>query len=170
MTQTLKGITQDILALESLLLEAEGDLTNPALEEWMTINEENMAGKIDAYKHMMDHMEAGIEYFKQKAIEAVQARKIYENQIERMKERLRFTMTELTTSELIGTDYRFKLSKTKPKVIITDDQKIPVCYLTEKLEYTPNKEAIKIAIEKGEIIQGAHLEENYSLKPYFNKR
>lgn len=165
---TLKEILKDVHALEELLLENNGELV-PVLQDWMTINENNLKTKVDSYAYFVSHLENGAEYFKQKSIEATNARKIYENQILKLKEYLKIVMTELTTDELKGEMYRYKLVKSKPVVIIKDEMSLPAIYMNEKIELYPDKESIKKDIENGIKIPGAELQENYALKCFLNK-
>lgn len=167
--QTLAVILKEANALEELLLESEGELS-PILSEWMVINEQNMATKVDNYKHFFDKLELSCEYFKKKENEIRDARKAYENFILRLKENLKFTMESMTVSELKGHDYRFKLSRAKAKVVITNEGAIPSDYVREKITYEVNKDAIKKAIDEGIVVPGASLEESVSLRSYVNTK
>ena len=50
------------------------------------------------------------------------------------------------------------------QTIIDDLDQVPKQYKTVKVETTPDKTAIKKAIQEGEIIEGAHLEEKNNLQ------
>jgi hypothetical protein len=50
------------------------------------------------------------------------------------------------------------------QTIIDDLDQVPKQYKTVKVETTPDKTAIKKAIQEGEIIKGAHLEEKNNLQ------
>jgi hypothetical protein len=166
---TLKSIRADIIALEELLLENEGEV-NDTLETWLVINEKNLSVKTDAYHYMIDQLEQGVDFFKSKAEEANQARKQYESLIDRMKNNLKFTMQELNTDEIRGEEYRYKLSRSKPKVEITSEDKLPASYLKEKIVYSADKDLIKEDLDKGIEIDGARLIESYSLRSYLVKK
>ena len=168
MSDTLKSIRSDIIALEELLLENNGEV-NETLETWLQINEKNLAVKIDAYVYFLDQLEQGAAFFKSKSEEALQAKKQYEAMIERMKNNIKFTMQELNTDELRGNEYRYKLSRSKPKVEVNEEQ-IPASYLKEKITYSADKDLIKQDLDKGIEIEGARLIENYSLRSYLIKK
>lgn len=169
MSESLKSIRADIIALEQLILENEGEV-NETLETWLEINETNLAVKTDAYKFFIDQLEQGAEFFKAKEKEANQARKQYENLIERMKANLKFTMQSLNTDELRGNEYRYKLSKSKPKVEILDEEKLPAMFLKEQVIYSPDKDMIKTELESGNPVEGARLVESYSIRNYLIKK
>jgi len=167
--QTLPALLKEAHAIEELLIETDGEMI-PVLTEWMTINEQNMATKIDSYKYVFDKLESGCEFFKKKEEEMRNARKSYENYIQRLKENLKFTMESLTVSELKGHDYRFKLQRIKPKVVILNESVLSAEYIREKITLEVDKTAIKEAFDKGIEVVGATLEEGVSLRSYVNKK
>lgn len=166
---SLKSIRADIIALEELLLENNGEV-NETLETWLDINEKNLAVKIDSYHYFIDQLEQGAAFFKAKSDEALNAKKQYEAMIDRMESNIRFTMGSLNVDELRGSEYRYKLSRTKPKVEIVDEDKLPASYLREKVTYSADKDLIKQHLDNGETIEGARLVENYSLRSYLIKK
>jgi len=166
---TLKTIRADILALESLLIENDAEI-NSTLEEWMKINEQNLAEKIDGYYLLISHLETSCEFYKEREKEAYTVRKTYENQISRMKDNIKFTMSELDTLELKGNNYRYKLSLSKPKVVINDDSKIPNEYIVETIIRNVDKDLVKHALDLGIELEGVSLEQTQSLRSYLNKK
>lgn len=169
MTRSLVEIVKDNIALEELLLEADGELC-PTLEEWMIITEQNKIEKVDAYKSFIEHLEKGSEYFAAKAIEAHKLKKAYDSQIERLKNNLKWSMQQLGVEELAGTDYKYKLSTSKPRVDVYDETKLPEMYTRIKTTVEPNKDVIAKSLEIGIVIPGARLVEGKTLRSYPNKR
>lgn len=167
--QTLPALLKEAHAIEELLIETEGEM-NPILSEWMTINDQNMVTKIDSYKYVFDKLESGCEFFKKKEEEMRRARKSYENYIQRLKEHLKFTMESLTVSELRGNNYRFKLQRSKPIVVILNESVLSAKYIREKITLEVDKKAIKEDFDKGIEVVGATLEESVSLRSYVNKK
>lgn len=86
-------------------------------------------------------------------------KKTAENAEKRAKEYLQLVLhgEKLTTSK-VAVSYRKSKS-----VEITDDKKIILKFMTKKETYAPDKKAIKEAIEKGEIVDGASLVESVSM-------
>lgn len=58
-----------------------------------------------------------------------------------------------------------KVKKNAPKTIIENETELPKCFIRRvtKVETSPDKTAIKKAIQAGEIVPGAHLENSYSV-------
>jgi hypothetical protein len=57
-----------------------------------------------------------------------------------------------------------KIRKNPPKVVIHCADAIPDEYLKKTITYTPDKMAIKEALEVGEDVPGAHIEQGEGLK------
>ena len=98
------------------------------------------------------------------AIGNMQARmKSKQNQAMRLKAYLSDLM--LKTGETKVSDPFVALSFRKSVSVVVDDQEaLPTDCITQKVTYTPNKTAIKKAIQAGEQVTGAHLSENRNLQ------
>lgn len=83
--------------------------------------------------------------------------------IDRFKNYVKECMVTLEQSKLDFGIGSFSLRKST-STEITDLEKIPKEYLTEKVEIKPNKTEIKKALQNGEVIEGAVLQENMSLQ------
>lgn len=167
--RSLVAIVKDFNALDELLIEQSGEVC-PTLEQWMQINEHNMAEKVDNYKLYIEHLESRNEYFKGIKDQANQAQNIFKNMVSRMKENLKYAMASLGTDELRGDMYRFKLSKPKSKLTITDAEKIPLEFTKEVTEIQIDMEAIEKAISEGREVPGVTIETNQSLLSYSNTK
>ena len=169
MSETLKSLVKDLNALEELIIENDGQVCE-TLEVWMQINETNVATKVDGYNFLIARLEKSAEFFKDKEAEYYAARKVYENQVIRMKAYVKDTMFAMGLDELKGNEYRFKLSKSKPKVIIDNVEELPLEYTREKITIEVDKDGIKKALDEGIEIKGASLETSFSLRSYLIKK
>jgi len=169
MSETLKELVRDLNALESLVIENDGQICE-TLEAWMEINETNVATKVDSYNFLIARLEKGSEFFKEKEAEYYAARKVYENQILRMKNYVKDTMFAMGLDELKGNEYRFKISKLKPKIVINNIEELPLEYTREKITIEVDRDSIKKALDEGLKIKGASLETSYSLRSYLIKK
>lgn len=160
---SLIKITQNIINIENQILDNDGVLSEE-LESFLTISQNNLATKIDDYSYLIDRLEKSIELFKAKKEEAARAQKSYENIIDTMKERLKFAMSEMNTSELSGNEYKYKLARSKSKIKVIDESVIPIDFIREKVTYEVDKEKIYNALENGVHIDGVILEETQSLR------
>jgi hypothetical protein len=66
--------------------------------------------------------------------------------------------------EIITDNGVMKIRKNPPKVVIHCAPAIPDEYLKKTITYTPDKMAIKEALEVGEDVPGAHIEQGEGLK------
>lgn len=171
--KSLAVLVDDQLALDNLLLEVAGDITNPETEEivhnWISEVKSGIATKVDSYEFKQEAIKSQIEKFKSRAEMFTAAARALANLSESLKDRLKFAMLELDATELNGNLFRYKLSNSKPTVQIYDESKLPKKFLKSKTTYSPDKEAIKAAIDAGEPVSGACLEMGFTLRVYASK-
>lgn len=74
----------------------------------------------------------------------------------------------LLDSDLEGDIYKFKLSKAAHKVVIDDELLLDQGYMRTKTIVEIDKKAIGEDLKKGYMVNGAHLEDNYSLRKSIN--
>jgi len=167
--RSLIAIVKDFNALDELLIEQEGELC-PTLENWMQINEQNLAEKVDNYKLYIEHLESRNDYFKNIKDQANQAQNIFKNMVSRMKSNLKFSMQSMGTNEINGELYRFKLGKPKLKIFITNSEDIPLKFTKEVTKIEIDMDEIEKAVAAGEIVPGVAIEETSSLLSYANTK
>jgi len=165
--KSLMSLVKDHHKLDEDLFKADGELS-AEMEEFLQITEKGLAQKVDSYKMYMDHLEYRSEYFKNLAIQALQYEKSFLNQIKRMKEILRFTMLQMQTNELKGEQYRFALTEPSAKLVIENEELVPVKFTKEEIIFKMDRDAIKAALESGEAVAGAKLETTNQLRQYVN--
>lgn len=163
---TLLALVDVFNHLDQKLIESAGEMT-PELETALAITEENMREKVDNYAYYIDHLESRAEYFKSIEANARAARQIFENQKERLRERLKFAMANLNRTDLEGDDFRYKLSPTKPRLVI-DEKVLPDQYKVVTVTQVPDKDAIQKDLILGMKIEGCHFEESKALRRYVN--
>lgn len=154
--------------IENMLIESGGELT-PEMESLLSLNPKTISEIVDIKYMSLERMEASVEMFKKKAeqfekiaISLDQARKY-------INESIKQYMVESGKKELKGNDYQFKLSGAAPKVQIVDESKLDSCYKKEKVEIQIDKKRIAEDLKKGIPVEGAILEESYSLRKSLTK-
>lgn len=162
MDKTLYEITNNSRDIVVKLMENGGELT-PELEEELKNIEVVLSHKIDAYQEVIRRAEHEVDYWKQREDEAKSVRKSCENIVDKLKSYIKHGMITLQRQELVGQYARFFLKRSKPSLKIIDETVIPPMYFEEKLVRTLNKDKLRYDIENGIIINGAVLEESYSL-------
>ncbi len=168
MKETLRTLVQQSNDLMSQLAEAGGELT-PELESQLAHVELSLPEKIDSYSHLMDKLDLEIEMWKQKADFYYSIAKSCKNVKERLKENIKFAMQEMTVSEIKGNDVRFKLSNSKPTLLI-DEELIDPLYTSQVTTTVIDKKRIEEDLKNGVPVAGARLVENVSLRTYANRR
>lgn len=87
MNRRLHEVAADFLALESLMIEAGGEVT-PEVEAWMAENSANLETKVDGYAALIAEWEADVAKWKAEEARVAAHRKAMENAAARLKARL----------------------------------------------------------------------------------
>ena len=163
MNKTLFSINEDTLRINAMLEEMEGEIT-PELEELMAINDANLTEKAGQYRNAIMNNKADIEAAKAE-IKRLQAfvkgkERANDNMSQRMDDALKLRgLTELKLDGGVGGRYSYRSSR---QVVVDDESIIPDTLCTFKREVS--KTAIKDAIEAGEDVAGAHIEDKQNLQ------
>jgi len=154
--ETLYSLTQDYKNLLDLAGSAEP-------EEIETFNDtlEAVLGQIevkaDGYAVVMSEIEgrANIVAKEINRLKAIEDRLVATHK--RMKDRLKSAMEELHTNEIKTDLHRFKIVKNGGKLPLVIDGGVPESF--QRVEYVDDKEKIRKALESGECLTFAHLED-----------
>jgi hypothetical protein len=165
MSKTLTQIRESNRLIESLL-EAQDGLVTPELETLMSDVSQALPEKIDSYYHVRERIKSEITYLNARETELRNHRKSLENAEARLSENLKYHMKQTGETELLGNDYRFKLSASKPKLIIENENALPAGYVQEVVVKEPQKDRIKEDLEMGLTVPGAKLEQSNQLRSY----
>jgi hypothetical protein len=159
-------ITQEFLALASLIEDAGGEATDEVMEE-LAISRENFQHKAEGYARLILKWESEIDAASAE-IKRIQAiKKTKENAAARLKDTLKAALLIFGQEDAKGVK-RFetplvKLSTRKSTSIeITDEAALPEEAFIFKKEVS--KTAIKELLESGMEIEGAAVKENVSLQ------
>jgi len=166
MNKPLAVLINETNLLEQMLVESQGTIT-PEIEKYLAVKESQLPEKVDGYSLVMDRFEHLEAYYKQRADFFSQVADQCKAVRERLKENIKYAMKDLGTDEVAGFDVRFKLQKVKPKLVVDDEAKIPKEYYKTVITESLDKEKLKEDLAIGKI-EGAHLEESFSLKTYAN--
>jgi len=166
MNSTLWNITQEFLALASIIEEAGGEATDELMEE-LAISRENFSHKAEGYAKLILKWDSEIDAAAAE-IKRIQAiKKTKENSVGRLKETLKAALLVFGQEDAKGVK-RFetplvKLSTRKSYAVeITDENALPEdCFVIKK---EVSKTAIKEMLEAGAEIDGASMKENISVQ------
>ena len=157
--ETLYSLTQDYKNLLDLAGSADP-------EEIETFNDtlEAVLGQIevkaDGYAAVMSEIEgrANIVAKEINRLKAIEDRLVATHK--RMEERLKTAMEEIGTKEIKTDLHRFKIVGNGGKVPMTVDKGcVPDEYMKKEVKMIPNKDKIRKALESGERLTFAHLED-----------
>jgi len=165
--RTLFEIGADAAALDALLEELEGDLSDPevcaAIDDWLHETQGNLETKLDGYAALIRKCEARASARKEEARRLAELAKTDENKAARLKERLKYFFEAQGLQKVETSRYKISLAVNGGKVpLLVDDnadwEKIGSMspdFVVTRVE--PNKEALREALEDVETVPGAVL-------------
>lgn len=165
--KSLPQLVQTSQVLIQALLESNGEIT-PEIEAALIEVDVKLPQKIDNYQAVLDRLDMESEYWSARAESFAKMAKGCKSAKERLKDSLKFAMKALETDELIGNDCRFKLSNSKPKMII-DQIELEPSYYMQVTTTEVDKKKIEEDLKLGVPVKGARLEEVKSIRSYLNK-
>ena len=141
--------TMDLTVLEECLQTIEADIT---------VKCENGIGLIRSLENLRDGM-------KTKAQRLTERQRIIDNRIRSIKEWYQRNLDAMGKSKVETLRGTMAVQNNPPSLKVTDERKIPICYLTlVPARYEVDKDAVKTALKAGEEVPGAHLEQGRSLR------
>ena len=151
---TLYELTQDVLALQSLLEEGEID------EQVFRDSVESMGVdvKIENICKMMKNLEAKAAAYKQEIDRMTARKKTLENGVQRLKDSLMLHMTAVNAKKVETGLFTVSVGSSK-SVSIWDETMLPEEYLIPQPAKVQKTEIAK-ALKSGEEVPGAELVEN----------
>lgn len=157
MTQTLYEMSLATQTLFEMLMNDEID------EQTFNDTVEGMGAieKVEGYCQMISQINAEVEMFKNEIDRLTKRKKSLENNANWLKGQL-LNFYNANGGEKIKAGTFVVLTKKSTYVDIFDESKIPKKYCTVKV--TPNKTAIKKAIDSGIKVRGANLQERENLQ------
>ena len=164
--QSLMQISQDMLALDDLIAECGGDVSDPrvaeAIDAWVAELQGNMSGKVDGYAALITEMERRAEVRLAESARLAARARVDENAAKFLMMRLKTAM-DFHGLKKIETD-RFTVSVVnnggKAPVVIDDPHAVPLPMTrTIPARVEPDKDRIRQALENGEAVPGCTLGE-----------
>lgn len=156
----LFNIQQQYLSLAHQL--SEGEVT-PELEQELIINQEQLQEKAVNYGYVIKQLghEVNAVDIEIKRLQDIKKRN--EKAIERMETAISNAMQLYGIEKVDSSFLKLSFRKSESVEIVNDAQLSPQ-YTTTKTTITPNKVAIKEALKRGEVVEGAILVTNQNLQ------
>jgi len=140
-----------------------GEISQEQFAESLMKVEENKiekCGNAICYLNMLKH---NIENMKAEEKRINTMRKSLESRTKNIEETFTYVLSRMGDKEIITRYGIMKIRKNPPSVVIDDETKIPAKYTSQKITITPDKTKIKKAIQNGENVEGARLEQGEKL-------
>lgn len=154
---TLLEIGADRLAWAALLEEIGGDVSEAdaeaAIDAWLAENTNALNTKLDAYGALMREWENRAAFRREEAQRLIGLATVDENNVKRLKERLRWFFEAQGISKVETPHFRFSLAQNGGKVPVSvtiPADALPEPYRVERVSYSANTDAIRAALEAGE--------------------
>lgn len=156
----LFNIKQEYLALAHQL--SEGEVT-PELEQALIINEAQLQEKATNYGYVIKNFEYEVDAIDNEIKRLKELKERREKAIDRMKQSVTNAMQLYGIEKVESSFLKLSFRKSESVEVINDAQLLPE-FTTTKVTTTPNKTAIKEAIKRGEVVEGAVLVTNQNLQ------
>jgi hypothetical protein len=156
----LFNIKQEYLALAHQL--SEGEVT-PELEQALIINEAQLQEKATNYGYVIKNFEYEVDAIDNEIKRLKELKERREKAIDRMKQSVTNAMQLYGIEKVESSFLKLSFRKSESVEVINDAQLLSE-FTTTKVTTTPNKTAIKEAIKRGEVVEGAVLVTNQNLQ------
>jgi hypothetical protein len=165
--KSLLALVQESNDLEKKLIEAGGELT-PELEAALEVKEIQLPEKVDGYNAIIDRFEWIKKSYKERADFFLGLAKSSQSLIDRLESNLKIAMQAAGVDEIEGVDYRFKLQKSPPSVVIEDEAKVDGAYKVTETITKIDKKRMAEDLKLGIPVEGAKLNQGSYVKAYSN--
>lgn len=165
MGQTLFEISADMQALDELLAECDGQIDSPEVEailcKWADDVTQNFEDKVDNYAALIKTMQARAEIRKAEADRLRARAKVDENTANSLRQRLQMVFENRGMKKIETARFQIGIAKNGGLQPMDVDE-TRIAYFPEsckKIIISPDKEAIRKALESGEEVPGCALRE-----------
>ena len=110
--QTLNDIIRKFQDLENLIMESDGEITDD-LENILLQNDEDLSKKLDGYEKFSRYLKGQVEYLKTAEEQYSKRRKVLDNSINRIKERMLNAMLIVGKDKIKTTEYNFSVGNSE---------------------------------------------------------
>lgn len=158
--KSLYNISKEAIELASQL--EEGELT-PELQNALSINQNELEEKAINYAYAVKSIESDIDIISEEIARLTALKKAKTSAVDKMKDAVLNAMQIYGIEKVTSPTLSLSVRRSESVIVPMQDFLNPK-FLTVKNVYTPDKIAIKKAIESGQKVEGAFIKENYSLQ------
>jgi hypothetical protein len=151
-------------AFQSIVdMVADGELTQEDFQQALAELEQSKVEKCGNAICYLNMRKQAIEAMKAEEKRISTQRKMLEKGNKSLEEAFAYVLKNMGDKEVITKYGVMKVRKNPPSVVIDDLSKVPTKFQHQKIEVTIDKTAIKKAIQSGEKVDGAHIEQGEKL-------
>jgi len=159
----LLQITDDMQALDDLLAEVGGDVTDPKVSEivdaWFAEIDANLTGKVDNYAALISTMRARADIRRAEAERLARRAQVDEASADWLAARLLAALDARGMKKLETDRYAVSVVGNGGKAPLLLDGEVPADWTKTVTRTEPDKERIRLAIEAGQALPFARLGE-----------
>lgn len=153
-------LTGNYLQIQELI-EA-GDFDADILADTLEGVVGDIEDKADGYAKVMKNLKKDADGMKAEEKRITEKRRAIENHISSLKKNLEHAMIVIDNKKFKTDLFSFNVQKNAPSLVLDDDTAVDTRFI--KVIQSIDKAAIKKALENGEVIAYAHLEQSESLR------
>lgn len=162
--RSLFNITEDMLALERILHEAGGDISDPDVEAavngWFDELQGDLETKVENYCSLIRDIDIRAANRKREEERIRGLRQVDENMVKSLKSRMQQALDFIGVKRVNTDLFRVTVANNGgKKPLVLDESGIPPEYITVRQIEEPNKDLIRQQLEKGTDLPFAALKE-----------
>lgn len=160
--KTIFNITDDFLTIMRMADEMDGEIT-PDIETALELNQNNLSQKATNYVGYIKTIESDIDAIDAEIKRLTALKKAKQNRVEWMRGTLANAIDVICGGKFETSIFKLSIRRNK-SVDVVNENMVPAVFMNEKITRTPNKTAIKSAIESGVPVDGCQIVESVSLQ------
>lgn len=161
--RTLMDLTADMQALDDLLAEVGGDITDPtastAIEQWFNELDNGMQAKVDSYCALIAEYEARAKVRQEEAERLAGRARLDTDNARWLRQRMLAALGLRGLRKLETTHYTVSVVRNGGKQPLDLHGEVPADWCLTKTEVLPDRERIRAALEAGTALPFATLSE-----------
>lgn len=151
---TIFDIAEDMRALDDLLTECGGDISDPdamvALDAFLMELESDLEGKVERYVRLCKELEARSAARKEEARRIAHRAKVDAASAAGLKRRLLDALLVMDRTRVETATFKVTVGKAGGKLpLVIDEGEIPEEYICRKVSESPDTDAIRAALDSG---------------------
>jgi hypothetical protein len=151
-------------------IESCGGELSPEQEKRLETVSRELAKSADKADYVLKKLDVESDFYAARIKELQAYKKALDNASERFKSQIKAFMRESDQKRLEGEYVDLVLKTTKPKIVITDESKIPEKYVEKIITTAVNKNDIYKDMQNGALVEGVSIEENFALTTTRSKK